>query len=447
MAQDELALQRLQRSVASRLGLRIEERHLPLLERALADRSGDVEAWLAGLEQPSGKAELHALADDLTVGEGYFFRNAEQLHLLPRLLEARGGQALRVLSIGCGTGEEAYTLAMSLCDLSPESRVDALDVSPARLRQATIGRYGDWSMRFTPGSQRRRWFTREDGFHDVVPELRSRVRFEARNLCEPDAGFWNGPRYDLVLCRHVLMYLEAPAVERALHHIAQVLEPGGWLLLGRNEALRGRDDLFAPREASGVSYYERGTAAPATVARTQGARLTPGPSPLWLRNGRDTVFELWRQGRLGQALHLADSLLIHDRSDCELMLAQVMLLMLAGRVPEAQRIGMRLLSMATTPAMGAAARFAKARGHELRGEWDRAEESYRQAVKLDTAFALAHLRLNLLLRRRGDEDQASVELSRASELMAYEDERRILIFGEGQGRADLAALCREVAMA
>ena len=146
-------------------------------------------------------------------------------------------------------------------------------------------------------------------------------------------------------------------------------------------------------------------------------------------------------------MHLADSLLIHDRSDCELMLAQVMLLMLAGRVPEAQRIGMRLLSMATTPAMGAAARFAKARGHELRGEWDRAEESYRQAVKLDTAFAMAHLRLSLLLRQRGDEDQAGIEWRRASDLIACEDERRILIFGEGQSRAELAALCLEVAMA
>ena len=443
MAQDELALQRLQRCVTSRLGLRCEERHQPILERILARQGGAVNAWLDGLEQSSGRDELHALADELAVGEGYFFRNAEQLQLLARLVEARGGQPLRVLSIGCGAGEEAYTLAMSLHDLDPHSRIDAIDISAERLQQALTGHYGDWSMRSTPGSQRRRWFTRDDGFHEIAAVLRSRVRFEQRNLCEADAAFWSGPRYDLVLCRHVLMHLETSAVERAINHIAQVLQPGGWLFLGRNESLRGRDELLTPRESSGVAFYERGTGAVTASVRTQGARLTPRPNPLWLRSGRETVFELWRQGRLGQALHLADSLLIQDRSDCELLLAQVMLLMLAGRIPEAQRIGMRLLSMATTPAMGAAARFAKARGHELRGEGDRAEESYRQAVTLDTAFALAHLRLSALLRRRGDEDQASAELRRASELMACEDERRLLIFGEGQGRAELAALCCE----
>ena len=443
MAQEDSALQRLQRCVSSRLGLRIEEWHQPLLERMLGEHSDDVGAWLATLEQPSSKAELHALADELAVGEGYFFRNAEHLQLLAPLLEARGGQPLRVLSIGCGAGEEAYTLAMGLHDVNPKSRIDAIDVSTARLSQAVSGRYGDWSMRFTPGSLRRRWFTREDGFHDVASELRSRVRFEQRNLCEADTAFWSEPRYDLVLCRHVLMHLEPTAVERALTHIAQVLAPGGWLLLGRNESLRGLDDVFRSRDSSGVSFYERRAGVTAAPARTQGARLTPRPSPLWLRNGRETVFELWRQGRQGQALHQTESLLIRDRSDSELLLVQIMLLMLAGRVPEAQRIGARLLSMATTPAMGAAAHFTKARGHELRGEGDRAEESYRQAVKLDTAFALAHLRLSALLRRRGDEDQANAELQRASELMACEDERRILIFGEGQGRAELAALCCE----
>ena len=107
MAQDELALQRLQRCVTSRLGLRCEERHQPVLERILARQGGAVDAWLDGLEQSSGRDELHALADELAVGEGYFFRNAEQLQLLARLVEARGGQPLRVLSIGCGAGEEA----------------------------------------------------------------------------------------------------------------------------------------------------------------------------------------------------------------------------------------------------------------------------------------------------------------------------------------------------
>lgn len=452
MAQDDPALLRVQRlrgCIASQLGLRVEERHLPLLGRMLEERARevDVDAWLLSLNQAAGRADLHALADDLAVGEGHFFRHAEQFALLPRLIETEGSNALRVLSIGCGAGEEAYSLAMILHDLSPESRIEAFDISPKRLQQAATGRYGDWSMRATPGSQRRRWFSREEGFHVVSSEIRDQVRFEQRNVCEVDPTFWGEPRYDFVFCRQVLTHLESGAVERALSHIGHVLKPHGCLLLGRNESLRGRTDLFVPRESGGVTYFERTIGSANSPARSQSARLKPGPNPLWLRNGRDTVFELWRQGRPGQALHLADSLLIRDRSDSELLLAQVMLLMLAGRVPEAQRVGMRLLSQATTPAMGAAARFAKARGHELRGEPDRAEENYALAIKLDEGFALAHLRLGQLLHARGEEDLAATALRRASELMQFEDERRILLFAEGRRRAELATLCTEAALA
>ncbi|MBV8500731.1 MAG: methyltransferase domain-containing protein [Paucibacter sp.] len=448
VAQDEQALQRVQRlqaCVASRLGLRVEEWRLPQLAQMLDRRAhfGDLDDWLASLERASGRDKLHALADDLAVGEGYFFRSAEQLQLLPGLVEARGGRALRALCIGCGGGEEAYSLAIGLADISPDSLIEAIDISPLRLQQATAGCYGDWSMRSTPGSQRRRWFKRDTAFHLIAPELRHRVRFEQRNLCEADPAFWGASRYDLVLCRNLLMYLEPPAVERALQHIAQVLAAGGYLFLGRGEGLRGWTDVFTPRETAHASYFERSEVGVATPTRLQAGRLRPGPSPLWLRTGRDTVFELWRQGRLGQALHLADSLLIQDRSDSELLLAQVMLLLRAGRIQEAQRVGTRLLDQATTPAMGAAARFAKARGHELRGEHERAEENYVQAIKLDAGFALAHLRLAQLLQAQGAPDRAAEQQHLASGLVQFEDERRLLMLGEGQGRADLAALCVE----
>lgn len=443
MSQDELALRRVQRlrdCVMQRLGLKMSERHQPLLARWLDERAseGGADACLERLERQADCAELLALADELAVGEGWFFRHAGQFERLPALLESnRPIGPLRVLSAGCGSGEEAWSLAMSLAELRPGSQIEAFDLCPGRVHHAETGRYGDWSMRLTPGSMRRRWFSRQEGFYEILPELRGRVRFSVRNLGEGDVGFWSEPRFDLVLCRNVLSYLEPAAVEVALNHLAQVLKPGGWLWLGRDEQLRGRDDLFRPHLLDGWTFYER----TASARDPQRLRLRPGPGSLWLRQGRDTIFELWRQGRLRQALHLADSVLSHDRSDCELLLAQVMLQLQAGHVPEAQRIGMRLLSLATTPAMGAAARYAKARGHELRYEPTQALENYQQAVRLDPGFALAWLRLGLLLREQGDGEAALDALSHASELMAFEDERRILVFGEGQGRRELAALC------
>ncbi|XHS77741.1 CheR family methyltransferase [Burkholderiaceae bacterium UC74_6] len=443
MSQDDLTLRRVQRlrdCVMQRLGLKMSERHQPLLVRWLDERAseGELDACLDRLEQRVDASDLFALADELAVGEGWFFRHAGQFERLPALLASIGhGGPLRVLSAGCGSGEEAWSLAMSLAELRPGSRIEAFDLCPNRVQHAETGRYGDWSMRVTPGSMRRHWFRREDGFYEILPELRGGVDFSARNLSERDTGFWSEPRFDLVLCRNVLSYLEPAAVEAALNHLAQVLKPGGWLWLGRGEQLRGRDDLFKPHLLDGWTFYERTPSA----RDPQRSRLRPGPGSLWLRQGRDTIFELWRQGRLRQALHLADSVLAQDRSDCELLLAQVMLQLQAGHVPEAQRIGMRLLSLATTPAMGAAARYAKARGHELRNESVQALENYQQAARLDPGFALAQLRLGQLLREQGDGEAGAEALRRASELMAFEDERRILVFGEGLGRRELAALC------
>ena len=164
--------------------------------------------------------------------------------------------------------------------------------------------------------------------------------------------------------------------------------------------------------------------------------------PLWSRTGRDTVFELWRQDRLGQALHLADSLMVRDRTDTELLLAQTMLLIQLQRLPEAQRLGVRLLALATTPAMGAAARYAKALGHEIRGELVEAQQGYRHAARLDPGFAMPHLRLGLIAGHQLDSSTAQQELRRALELLEQEDDRRLLIFGGGAERWELLAQCR-----
>ena len=321
-------------------------------------------------------------------------------------------------------------------------QIEATDLCEQRLEQARAARYGDWSLRATPGALRRRGFIRRETHYEVQPGLRERVRFAARNLCDPAPALWRESGFDLVFCRHVLSRLALPAQELGLNRLATALRPGGLLFLGANESLRGRAEVFAPRGEGLGAFYQRLPGSDASSLRASASRLTPGPSPLWVRTGRETVFELWRQERLGQALHLADSLTMRDRGDTELLLAQVMLLLRLQRVPEAQRLGVRLLAQTTTPAMGAAARHAKALGHELRGELPDAEYSYRQAIKLDASFALPHLRLGLMARQQRDATTAREALDLALELLPQEDERRLLICGHGLDLGELLAQCQ-----
>ncbi|HEY4080028.1 MAG TPA: CheR family methyltransferase [Burkholderiaceae bacterium] len=452
---------RFQAWIASALGLRMEEWQLPRLSQLLDSRAapGEVESYLESLERGEDAAELDMLCAELTLGESYFFRHGRQFELLrsevlPSLIAkcVESGRGLRVLSMGCATGEEPYSLAILLADACRESgigwQIEAQDLCARRLQQARAGRYGDWSLRATPGAMRRQWFTRQDGHYEILPELRERVRFSSRNLSQADPDHWREADFDLVFCRNVLGSLEPAALERSLNHLALAVRSGGYVFLGNTETLRSRAETFAPRGNVDSGYYERlpGSASLASLPRganrAQATRLTPTRSPLWPRTGRDTVFELWRQERLGQALHLADSLMVRDRSDTELLLAQTMLLIRLQRLHEAQRLGVRLLALATTPAMGAAARHAKALGHEMRGELAEAEQGYRHAARLDPEFAMPHLRLALMARRQQDSATAQHEMRRAHELLTHEDERRLLIFGDGCDRRELLEHCR-----
>lgn len=443
--------QRLQDWAAKSLGLRVDEWQFPQLSR-LMDGHAQWGDCIDALEQGRAPELREQTIAAMTLGEGYFFRHARQfellrLEVLPALIQAGvPGGVVRVLSVGCGAGEEAYSLAILLEEACRPAgmdwQVEAVDLCEQRLQRARAARYGDWSLRSTPGALRRQYFIRHEAHYEVLQGLRERVRFSGRNLCDAAPDFWREGGFDLVFCRNVLGRMELAVQQRGLDHLAAALKLGGLLFLGGDEALRGRADLFLPQGEGGNTRYQRSPGAAGTGLRLQPGRLRPGPSPLWLRNGRDTVFELWRQQRLGQALHLADSLTMRDRSDTELMLAQIMLLLRLQRVPEAQRLGVRLLAQTTTPGMGAAAHYAKALGHELRAELQDAESSYRQAARLDAGFALPHLRLGLLARQQRDTVTARQELGLALDLLPHEDERRLLICGQGLDLGELLAQCR-----
>ena len=149
-------------------------------------------------DDEGGDGETAELARELTVGETYFYRNHDQFRafaevVLPARMQARRPQkCLRVLSAGCASGEEAYTLAIILRDAIPDRSWDvsirAVDVNPAALERAAAARFSAWALRETPPAVRDRWF-RPAG-RDLVldDDIRSAVTFERRNLTADDFG-------------------------------------------------------------------------------------------------------------------------------------------------------------------------------------------------------------------------------------------------------------------
>ncbi|HEX5759896.1 MAG TPA: protein-glutamate O-methyltransferase CheR [Thermoanaerobaculia bacterium] len=203
-----------------------------------------------------GDGERARLAELVTNNETYFFREAHQFaalfeEALPELREraARPG-TLRLLSAGCSSGEEPYTLAILARQhgvrlAGVEVTIDAFDLDPRRVELAHGAEYGRGSLRSLDPEQVRRWFSPLAGERFALqPLFRLGVRFARANLLHYPS-FAPPLPYDAVFCRNVLIYFSEPALHRALDHFARLLRPGGLLFLGHAESIIGLSDQFA----------------------------------------------------------------------------------------------------------------------------------------------------------------------------------------------------------
>jgi chemotaxis protein methyltransferase CheR len=213
---------------------------------------------------PRADEELGFLAEALTNGETFFFREWYQLRrffesVAPASATAGGGRPLRVLSAGCSSGEEAYSLAMAWEESGLGARgaaceIHAVDVNAARIRQAETALYGGLSLRATSPDAKLRYFVEHEGKLRIKDGLKDPIRFRVLNLLELGESFapsW----FDAVFCRNVLIYFDEAAEYRVYGLFHELLRPGGALFLGHSESLLGRTRLFAPRRAPEFIYY------------------------------------------------------------------------------------------------------------------------------------------------------------------------------------------------
>jgi chemotaxis protein methyltransferase CheR len=410
--------------------------------------------------------ELSALAEELTITETYFFRHGEQFRALaqaalPARIQARTDRReLRMLSVGCSSGEEAYTLAIVALEARPDPRwrisVLGLDANPQMLRRAGAGRYSTWSLRETPDAVRERWFHARDGAFELDDSLHDVVEFRAHNVADDDAVLWHARQYDVIFCRNLLMYLTSAAAQILVRRMTGALAPGGYLFLGHTDTLGSRPDGLEALHSHGTFYYRRPPDGPAHPPRPAPARpaepvpparepqARPAAEPAVARAGgrpaafRDRAVILLREERFSEALTVVESGLPAEPEPRDLLLHGVLLAQ-AGRIDDAEIVARRLLDVDGL--------YADA--HHLLGvclEGGAAVEvaigHYRLAAYLDPEFAMPKLRLGLLARRRGDPRTAGTELDRALSLLRTERDERIVLFGGGFGRITLVALCR-----
>lgn len=198
-------------------------------------------------------AEITLMIDAVTTNKTDFFREPVHFNLLagtilPRFLERerQPGAPFLVWSAGCSTGEEPYSIAMTLSEFAlvhPGFRWDVLatDISTKVLDHARTAIYDEERVDCVPAVMRQRYLLRGKNRRAklvrIAPELRNRVAFQRLNLM--DEGLRFAEPFDAVFCRNVIIYFDRATQEALINRLCRQLRPGGHLFLGHSESLHG----------------------------------------------------------------------------------------------------------------------------------------------------------------------------------------------------------------
>ncbi|MBN1396152.1 MAG: protein-glutamate O-methyltransferase CheR [Pirellulales bacterium] len=215
------------------------------------------------------KAIQTAIIDAITTKETLFFRDVSPfdiLHykILPDLIDARAGttraRRLRILSAACSTGQEAYSIAMTIREAISDSalwdvNVMGIDISNAAIRQASIGEFSEHEIQrgMKPDLLEKYFIKKTAGKWKIKDELRAMVAFAHRNLLLPfnDLGC-----FDVIFCRNVAIYFDSQARRDLFFRLTEQLAPDGCLLVGSSECLTDLGPRFIPRHYCRGTYYQ-----------------------------------------------------------------------------------------------------------------------------------------------------------------------------------------------
>ena len=216
--------------------------------------TGEYLACLRRSEKEWGK-----LIEEIVVPETWFFRNRESYLYLQRYVknewnQKNKGKTVRVLSVPCSTGEEPYSIAMSLTDSGIDRskiNIEAVDISSKSVLTAKSASYGSRSFRGNDLSFRDRFFDSQEDVYVLKKSVRQVVKFTRDNLFRKNFVEEREP-YDVIFCRNLLIYLSQEAKSKALRIIEKLLTDEGILFLGHSERQVALQRGFAGIHRPGV---------------------------------------------------------------------------------------------------------------------------------------------------------------------------------------------------
>ncbi|MFN3926022.1 MAG: CheR family methyltransferase [Pseudanabaenaceae cyanobacterium] len=239
--------------IARKTGIKIPAEDQPALLQKIRHRIktlglSNEQAYLLLLssQSPASDAEWQNLIPLITIGESYFLRDRGQInlirdHILPDLYQRKGQEKkLTILSAGCATGEEAYSIALVLRETpcqwqNWQIQVIGIDLNSESIHKAQKGVYSEWSLRGIEQYYRSIYFRRHPKGWELIPSLKEQVKFYQANLITSDLESLTGGLVDLIICRNVFIYFDTAQITTVVQKFINLLARGGYLLTGHTE--------------------------------------------------------------------------------------------------------------------------------------------------------------------------------------------------------------------
>ncbi len=451
-------------------GLHFERRNIKVLERGLASRMSALRIalfsdYFAFLEENMEKRqELQKLLQLLTVGETFFFRyhahfEALTLNVLPSIVKPAHGKSIRIWSAGCSTGEEAYTLAITIIDTIPDwktrdIKIYATDINSRSLRRAKEGVYNSWKIRVTQKHYLEKYFNRIGESYIVKDEVKSLVEFTYFNLQAP--LLLPAPSFDIIFCRNVMIYFTTVTTKKVVEMFADALNPGGYLFLGHSETLANVSSNFERHIHEGCFYYTKKIEPPASAnkpsvstalaTRAQSTTAHPAanlpkktaPLPSVKPAGSISPEALFAKG---QGLMLQESYAAAAEVFRELLrikpehtgaiLASGQIYLMTAKGAEALDCFDKALALNDLLPEGY---FLRGLFFEMHDNAENALKEYRKAVLLKMDFVMPHYHLGKLCFLNGDVKTSAREFRNSIKLLEKADREAHIPFSGGLSR-------------
>ncbi|MBI5804921.1 protein-glutamate O-methyltransferase CheR [candidate division TA06 bacterium] len=215
-----------------------------LLKRLRHLRLSNFEHYLKYLEQDQSGLEVQSMVDMLTTNKTHFFRESEHLDFLKHeIVPKLDREKVRIWSAGCSSGEEPYSIAITLMEALPDIektdvRILATDISERMIAKAREGLYEQETLKTLPPQLCHKYFrilpSSQSRRYQTIDRVQSLVSFAMLNLMEewPMAG-----PFDVIFCRNVMIYFDKPTQERLVRRFWPLLKEGGYLMVGHSESL------------------------------------------------------------------------------------------------------------------------------------------------------------------------------------------------------------------